>query len=57
LPDGYVATPGDVQAELHRSGHTLRPLEIVVVNTSAGEEYRPDDYVDSGYGMGKAATL
>jgi kynurenine formamidase len=37
LPDGYVATPGDVEAELRRIGHTLRPLEIVVVNTSAVE--------------------
>ena len=36
LPDGYVATPGDVEAELKRIGHTLRPLEIVVVNTAAG---------------------
>ena len=34
LPDGYVATPGDVEAELKRIGHTLRPLEIVVVNTA-----------------------
>ena len=57
LPDGYVATPGDVEAELKRIGHELRPLEIVVVNTSAGVKYGQDDYVDSGCGMGKAATL
>ena len=57
LPHGYVATPGDVQAELKRIGHTLRPLEIVVVNTAAGVRYGEDDYVDSGSGMGKAATL
>ena len=57
LPDGYVATPGDVEAELKRIGHTLRPLEIVVVNTAAGAKYGQDDYVDSGCGMGKAATL
>ena len=55
--DGYVATPGDVEAELKRIGHTLRPLEIVVVNTAAGANYGQDDYVDSGCGMGKAATL
>jgi kynurenine formamidase len=36
LPDGYVATAEDVEAELKRIGHTLSPLEIVVVNTSAG---------------------
>jgi kynurenine formamidase len=40
-----------------RIGHTLRPLEIVVVNTSAGAKYGADDYVDSGCGMGEAATL
>jgi kynurenine formamidase len=57
LPDGYVATPGDVEAELKRIGHEIRPLEIVVVNTRAGSRYGEADYVDSGCGMGKAATL
>ena len=55
--DGYVATVGDVRAELTRIGHSLAPLEIVVVNTRAGSRYGQDDYVDSGCGMGKAATL
>jgi len=54
---GYVATPGDVEAELKRIGHTIRPLEIVLVNTAAGAKYGQDDYVDSGCGMGKAATM
>ena len=34
FPDGYVATAADVEAELKRIGHTLSPLEIVVVNTT-----------------------
>ena len=34
FPDGYVATAKDVEAELKRIGHTLSPLEIVVVNTA-----------------------
>ena len=55
--DGYVVQPTDVQAELGRIGHTLHPLEIVVVNTRAGTRYGESDYVDSGCGMGKAATL
>ena len=38
--DGYVVTPGDVEAELKRIGHTLQPLEIVVVNTAAGAQIR-----------------
>jgi len=57
LPDGYVATPGDVEAELARIGHALQPLEIVVVNTAAGARYGEDDYIDRGCGTGKAATL
>ncbi|GGC88147.1 cyclase family protein [Chelatococcus reniformis] len=57
LPDGYVATPADVEAELGRIGHTLKPLEIVLVNTRAGERYGEADYVDSGCGMGYAATM
>ena len=36
LPDGYVTTPSDVEAELARIGHTLCPLDIALVNTSAG---------------------
>src|SRR5215831_14164741 len=54
--DGYVATAHDVAAELDRIGHTLAPLEIVLVNTSAGESYGRADYVSKG-GMGREATL
>jgi len=57
FPDGYVATAADIEQELARIGHTLRPLDIVLVNTSAGAKYgRPDD-VPSGCGMGAEATL
>ncbi|HXP74126.1 MAG TPA: cyclase family protein, partial [Stellaceae bacterium] len=31
LPDGYVVTAADVEQELHRIGHRLAPLDIVVV--------------------------
>ncbi|MGW4725355.1 cyclase family protein [Streptomyces sp. NPDC004291] len=55
--DGYVATAADVAAELKRIGHELQPLEIVVVNTAAGTRYGEDDYVSSGCGMGRDATL
>jgi kynurenine formamidase len=57
LPDGYVATADDVEAELDRIGHELSPLEIVVVNTSAGARYGQRDYVSAGCGMGRDATL
>jgi kynurenine formamidase len=55
--NGYVATAADVEAELKRIGHELRPLEIVVVNTSAGARFGQPDYVASGCGMGYEATM
>jgi kynurenine formamidase len=55
--DGYVATAEDVEAELARIGHVLSPLEIVVVNTSAGRRYGQHDYVTAGCGMGYEATM
>jgi kynurenine formamidase len=55
--DGYVVTAADVEAELARIGHTLKPLEIVVVNTRAGSRYGHPDYVASGCGMGYEATM
>jgi kynurenine formamidase len=57
FPDGYVATAADVEAELKRIRHTLSPLEIVVVNTSAGARFGQPDYVSSGCGMGYEATM
>ena len=57
LPDGYVVTAPDVEAELKRIGHTLRALDIVVVNTRAGSAYGKPDYVAAGAGMGREATL
>jgi kynurenine formamidase len=55
--DGYVVTAADVEAELTRIGHRLAPLEIVLVNTSAGTRYGQVDYVTSGCGLGYEATM
>ena len=55
--DGYVATAADVEAELARIGHSLSPLEIVVVNTAAGARFGHADYVASGCGVGYEATM
>ncbi len=56
-PDGHVITAKEVEDELQRIGHELKPLEIVVVNTRAGSRYGNDDYVNSGCGMGYDATM
>jgi kynurenine formamidase len=55
--NGYVVTPDDIDGELERIGHALQPFDIVLVNTSAGERYGHDDYVASGCGVGRDATL
>lgn len=55
--DGYVVSAADVEAELARIGHTLKPFDIVLINTSAGASFGQQDYVTKGCGMGREATL
>jgi len=55
--DGYVVTQTDIEKELERIGHAIQPLDIVLVNTSAGTRYGKSNYVESGCGMGREATL
>ncbi|MEO4041928.1 cyclase family protein [Hoeflea sp. CAU 1731] len=57
MEDGYVATANDVEAELKRIGYELQPLDVVVVNTAAGERYGESDFLLRGCGMGREATL
>jgi kynurenine formamidase len=57
LGDGYVVTPDDIERELSRIGHALRPLDIVLMNTAAGSRYGADDYIDRGCGCGREGTL
>ena len=57
FPDGYVVTAADVEAELKRIGHELKPLEIVMINTAAGKALGDPDYVSRGCGMGYEATI
>ena len=55
--DGYVVTGEDVEKELERIGHELKPLEIVLINTRAGSRYGHEDYVSSGCGMVQKVCL
>ncbi|MDZ5650272.1 cyclase family protein [Nitrospirillum sp. BR 11828] len=57
LADGHVVSAAEVEAELARIGHTLRPLDIVLVNTRAGSRYGHGDFLGAGCGMGREATL
>jgi len=56
-PNGYTITEQDVSVELDRIGHTLSAGDIVLVNTAAGVRYGEPDYVGTGCGMGRDATL
>jgi kynurenine formamidase len=56
LPDGHVVMPDEIEAELDRIGHDLKPLDIVLCNTAAGARYGKEDYVSTGCGFGRAAT-
>ena len=55
-PDGHVVSAAEIEAELARIGHDLRPLDIVLVNTAAGAHYGQDDYLLKGCGFGREAT-
>ncbi len=55
--DGHIITAAEVDAELERIGHKLQPYDIVLVNTRAGSRYGEEDYIHSGCGMGRDATL
>ena len=57
LEDGHVVSAKEIEEELDRIGHELQPLDIVVVNTSAGAHYGEDDYLLKGCGIGREATL
>lgn len=55
--DGYVATPQDIQNELKRIDYQINPLDIVLINTSAGLKYGTEKYLSAGCGIGREATL
>jgi kynurenine formamidase len=57
FPDGYVATAADVEGELARIGYTLKPFDIVMINTRAGSVFGKPEYIHAGCGMGREATL
>jgi len=57
LPNGHLVTPDDIDAELDRIGYVLQPLDIVLASTIAAGAYGSEDYIDTGIGFGREATL
>lgn len=56
-PDGHVLSAAEMQSEFDRIGYTLKPFDIVLVNTAAGKAYGKPDYINRGCGLGREATL
>lgn len=56
VPNGHVVRAAEVEAELERIGHDLKPGDIVLVNTAAAAAYGTEAYLDTGCGMGREAT-
>jgi kynurenine formamidase len=56
-PDGYVCSADDVKRALEAINYKLKPLDIVLMNTSAGKAYGQPDFIDRGCGFGREATL
>lgn len=56
-PHGHVVSSVEIAEELKRIGHSLQPFEIVLMNTSAGAAYGTPQYIHSGCGFGREATL
>ncbi|MBP2511789.1 cyclase family protein [Sphingomonas sp. PvP018] len=57
FPDGHVVTADEMAAALDAAGHTLRPLDIVLINTAAGAALSQADFLAKGCGIGYEATL
>ena len=55
--DGHVVTAAELATRIDATGHDLKPFDIVLMNTRAGEAYGTASYVDSGCGFGREATM
>ena len=55
--DGERITADDVDKELKRIGHKLKPLDIVLVQTGADEAWGTPQYLVKGAGMVRESTL
>src|SRR5262245_13411846 len=57
MPDGHVVTAAEVEVELKRIGHALKPFNIVLINTRAASCIGSEDYLTAGCGMARGHTL
>jgi len=57
FPDGHVVTADEMAAALDAIGHSLQPLDIVLINTAAGAALGGPDFLAKGCGIGYEATM
>jgi kynurenine formamidase len=55
--DGEGITAGDVESQLDRIGYTIKPLDIVLVQTGADTAWGTPAYLVKGGGMTRESTL
>lgn len=55
--DGDRITVEDVEKELKRIGHELKPLDIVLIQTGADKAWGTPEYLVKGAGMDRESTL
>jgi kynurenine formamidase len=56
-PDGYGITTEDIKTTLHRIHYTLKPFDIVMLQTGADKYWGKQEYVNKGSGLIKDSTL
>lgn len=56
-PDGYVVKVQDFVEAFQKMNYEIKPGDIVFVHTSASTKWGTLEYMSSGCGMGKEATL
>lgn len=54
--DGYRIMAADVEAKLREIGHTLQPLDIVLIQSGAAPFADSEEYLVKGCGMSREAT-
>lgn len=57
LPNGHLVTAADLDEALAKIDYTLQPYDIVLMHTLASDAYGRDEYIDTGIGFGREATL
>jgi kynurenine formamidase len=55
--DGERITVGDIEKELKRINYTIKPLDIVLIQTGADAAWGTKEYLQKGAGMDREGTL